>query len=744
MIESVDPFIGTGVTALREATGLAAAWWSPKPLVGNTHPGATHPFGMVSACAYSGGYPTGYGSFDLNTEGVPDTIHSEPVASGFTHFQQSGTGAIRKYYNYFRVTPMLEPLDALGRHWGLVDEEASPGWYSATLDSGVRADITVGPKSAVHRYTFPRHRDARLVIDFSHGGIAIPHGATIPLRANLHSISPGVAQGQIVMEGAPLAVHVECDAQHWRQLLWYDRRLMHGGTRLDFDAIRPTTLRPFGIMWAGSVEAGQTIELRFGFSLRGTEQAQRNLEADCGAGADRFAARRASTETAWREHLGAVQVSTPSTERETIMSTALYHSFIKPCFAADESPFWPSTGAFVFDISTMWDIYRTQLPLITTLFPERSVELANALLTICEQEGNFPIGYRMAIGSDRFARQASALAHTFLADICQRGLAGVDWDWALVHMHNDLRRTYGEDFLVQGTVDPISHTLDIAFGYWCTAHVADYVGDDALVSEFAPLAARWRRAFDAESGLLRHSTFYEGTAWNYSFRLLHDMQTRINDVGGDARFTELLDRFFGIGAPAVTQPGLRPSAEEMAKGYALGRFEGLNNEPDMEAPWAYHYVGRPDRTADIVHAAVHQRFGTGPGGLPGNDDSGGLSSWYVWASLGLFPVAGQNLILLNAPSYSEAIMRMGDNELEIVTTGFREPTAQDPAQYVQSASFNGRSINESWIDASELARGGQLVVELGDSPSAWATAKRPPSAEHPLDGVRRSKESRHD
>ncbi|MBR21859.1 MAG: glycoside hydrolase [Leifsonia sp.] len=731
MIEWVDPFIGTTETQLPERTGLAASWWSPKPQIGNTHPGATHPFGMVSACAYSGAYPTGYGQFDLSTEGLPPRLYDEPLASGFTHFQQSGTGAIRKYYNYFRVTPMLEPLDALGRSWSLSDEEASPGRYAATLGSGVRTELTVGPKSAVHRYTFPRHRDARLVIDFSLGGLAIPHGETIPLRAQLHSIAPGVAQGEIVVEGTPLAVHIECDARHWRQLLWYDRRLMHGGTRLDFDSIRPTTLRSFGLMWAGPVSDGETIELRFGFSMRGVEQAERNLRADCGDGPARFADRHEATEQTWREHLGRIEVATPSAERRTVFSTALYHSLIKPSLAPNESPFWPVDGPFAFDISTMWDIYRTQLPLITTLFPERSVELANAMLTICAEEGNFPIGYRMAKGSDRFSRQASALAHTFLADLNQLGLPGIDWDWALVHMHNDLRRTYGEDFLQRGIVDPVSHTLDLAFGYWCTARVAQSLGDTALVEEFAPLAERWRNAVDPATGLLRDSTFYEGTSWNYSFRLLHDMATRIADVGGDDAFVALLDRFFGVGAPPAAQPGLAPSLEELAAGYALGRFEGLNNEPDMEAPWAYHYAGRPDRTAEIVHAAVHQQFGIGPGGLPGNDDSGGLSSWYVWASLGLFPVAGQNLVLLSTPSFEEATLDLGDARFEIVTRGFREPHRDAPPQYVQGVQLDGASLERPWLTGHELHRGGQLVVALGDAPSGWGTSIRPPSMPHP-------------
>ena len=148
MFERVDPFIGTEATSLPPQHGLATTWWWPKPQVGNTHPGATYPLGMVSACAYSGAYPTGYGRYDLGTEGLPTELYDRQVASGFTHFQQSGTGAIRKYYNYFRVTPMLQPLDDLGQLWDVVDESAEPGYYTATLDSGIRAEITVGPEVA--------------------------------------------------------------------------------------------------------------------------------------------------------------------------------------------------------------------------------------------------------------------------------------------------------------------------------------------------------------------------------------------------------------------------------------------------------------------------------------------------------------------------------------------------------------------------------------------------------------------
>lgn len=155
---------------------------------------------MVSACAYSGAYPTGYGRYAKNTEGVPEEMFDRMQASGFTHFQQSGTGAIRKYYNYVRVTPMVQPLDDLGQSWPLHDETAEPGYYAATLETGIRSEITVGDKVAVHRYTFPRSTSSRVVIDMSCGGLAIELGRTVPLRAQVESMGQGFAQGTVWME----------------------------------------------------------------------------------------------------------------------------------------------------------------------------------------------------------------------------------------------------------------------------------------------------------------------------------------------------------------------------------------------------------------------------------------------------------------------------------------------------------------------------------------------------------------
>jgi putative alpha-1,2-mannosidase len=136
----------------------------------------------------------------------------------------------------------------------------------------------------------------------------------------------------------------------------------------------------------------------------------------------------------------------------------------------------------------------------------------------------------------------------------------------------------------------------------------------------------------------------------------------------------------------------------------------------------------------VVNAALTWQFGTGPGGLPGNDDSGGLSSWYVWASLGLFPVAGQNLFLINTPAFARGALKVSDGEFVIETTGHREtPIGADgidsdqPTQYVQSATLNGKPLHTTHLSALDVHRGGRLHLQLGPEPSPWGRDIRPPS-----------------
>ena len=158
-------------------------------------------------------------------------------------------------------------------------------------------------------------------------------------------------------------------------------------------------------------------------------------------------------------------------------------------------------------------------------------------------------------------------------------------------------------------------------------------------------------------------------------------------------------------------------------GFALHRFEGLNNEPDMEAPFAYVYAGRHDRMCEIVRAGLFHQFGTSPGGMVGNDDSGALCSWYVWNALGLFPVAGQDVFLIGSPIFQRSQIHLDSG----CTFTIEAPETSPERIYVAGVMLNGLPLDRPFLRWQEIAEGATLTLEMTDTPTVW-TEVRPPSA----------------
>ncbi len=335
------------------------------------------------------------------------------------------------------------------------------------------------------------------------------------------------------------------------------------------------------------------------------------------------------------------------------------------------------------------------------------------LYEVAKREGGFPISYLMDNVPDRFTKQATGLCHIILEDARCRGIKG-DWDriltllWKTSQSGKGRKSRFGE-YARTYLATPLSHTLDIAYAHFCMARMARSTGDQIIHDKAAALSVHWRNAFDSASGLLREdSTYYEGENWNYSFRFLHEMEERINLAGGDKGFVALLDKFFGFALPAHRE--------------RLYQFEGLNNEPDMEAPYAYHYAGRPDRTALIVRRAMECQFASGEGGLPGNDDSGGLSSWFVWNAIGIFPVAGQAIFLIGSPLFEAITLKLGDGCFQITTENYSPSN-----YYVQKALLNDHDINRTYLAANEVVSGNRLHLMMGPDPGSFPNARRPPN-----------------
>lgn len=260
-ISHVDPFLGNAEKDLVVPEGIAEKWWCAKPPVGNTHPGACLPFGMVSACAYSGAYVAGYGRYGLSLSGDPPPVmYQRHEVLGIAHFQQSGTGRIRMYYNYLLTSPLGgEGLEGRRERRELLDERAWPGYYGGTFGGcGVGFEVSVTERGAKHVYHFPEGMEKAVAVDVSAGGLLEEEMGTYPQWAGMDLRDDGTVGGQVVMEGIPLQFVCRCG----EPFLWEDDdELEEAGyvPGLDRQKFQPA----FGFGFRKEGEG--VMELEFGF-----------------------------------------------------------------------------------------------------------------------------------------------------------------------------------------------------------------------------------------------------------------------------------------------------------------------------------------------------------------------------------------------------------------------------------------------------------------------------------------------
>ena len=287
-----------------------------------------------------------------------------------------------------------------------------------------------------------------------------------------------------------------------------------------------------------------------------------------------------------------------------------------------------------------------------------------------------------------------------LCDAYYMGISGVDAAQIEECITRELARDDYKGFLQNGVFERYTHILDVTDACLCAAEI---VKNAALKAQLRRLAEHWRNAYGADGLMSEDSPYYEGDRYTYSFRLQKNMAERVALAGGKARFAQLLDDFFGFGKESVKQLTHRGAAKEIEES-RHHRFEGFNNECDMEAPFAYIYADRHDRLCEILHECVHRSFGLGTSGLPGNNDSGGLTSLLVWNTLGLLPVSGSGEMLIGAPQIEGAELTLANGKRLCI----RVERACKAHIYVDRVRFNGREITDYRLAVTELMQGGTL------------------------------------
>ena len=660
----VDVFLGSGPVDLPKPQGIAAQWRFIKGLAGNTTPAAARPFGKMTVCAYSGGYSAGYGPIGINCGEPLRQIMPEGTLRGFSHIHHSGTGFIDTFYNYAVTAPSFDddPQAAFAPEI-MAQEQARPGYYAAQM-RGVMCEMTVSAQAAHHRYTFPR-AGGRLVIDFTNDGLLEEKTRKPCERIVMTVVQPDLVECKAVLHGLELNFCAYCPgakAQMWEKGCVFD-----------------------------GLSAG-TVRMALGISPKSMDIARRGaMEGD--RGFDEIADEAAQK---WNEMLSAIEIEADDERDVELFYSNFYHTLIKPSNWAGESFLYDDEEACMLDFATLWDQYKTQMPLLFSLYPDVSEQIVRTILAYCRAKGYMP--HMVLLEQDpeheRDQTQARMLAEHVLMDAHYRGVKMDLQEVARCIRLDVMNPARFEDYKATGICQNIAQTMDMADGCHASAELARAAGDEELARICDGLAKKWPAAFDRRTGLLNaDSWFYEGNHWNYSFRLMHDMPARLEIAGGKEAYAKLLDRFFGFAL----------EADEAAY------FEGFNNETDMETPFAYHYADRHDRVCEVVRAGLDFMFCQGRGGLPGNNDSGGLSSLYLWNAMGIFPVSGQNKMLIGSPKLRSATLHLANGRTFIIRR-------EGSGIYVRRAILQGKALQRFELTVDELMRGGELTLVMSEEP----------------------------
>lgn len=655
----VNVFFGCDPVSLPKRKGIAKAWKPIKGMCGNTTPGAVLPFGKMSCNAYSGAYPTGYGTCKVNSHGPIKPMFPYNRFCGFTHVHPSGTGFIGYFYNFALVTPTLEPQKILS-------EEGVPGYYACSTAGG-KFSCTTTADTAFHRFEFAEGK-GKVYVDFSKYGLNKKYPN---ISAEYDAATCHVEDGTVLCTVSFYGVKTYFAARAKNAV----ESALYAGDKKVEEINLTSDEGKFGAVFTFD-GVGETV---LSISFLSEQHALSLLERD---GEKSFDEVRKEGYEIWNRMLSRIDVEGSDEERKLFYSN-LYFSLVKPADVSGEK-LYGFDGDAVTDLATLWDMYKTEFPLLFTCYPEIGNKVIQTMISFYDKNGFLPNSYLISPTQSLEAGQAMFLTSYVFADAALRGIGDVK------EMYRVLRAEYlsgaFDAFRKNGREKRTTHTMDIYEGLICLAILAEKAGDKEFAEQLRSGYDGIRCVYSKRTGLLdKKSWYYEGNFVNYSFRLHSDGDMRVEAAGGKEKFLRLLDYFFGYRLPWV--------------GY--GKFEGFNNETDMEAPYAYHFIGRHDRICEIVDASRKYMWRCTRGGMPGNNDTGALSSLYIWNALGLFPVTGQNRMIVGSPLYKRATVTIGEKKLELVREG--------EGIYPVKVEFNGVEMKNFECAVTEIMNGGRIV-----------------------------------
>ncbi len=734
----VNPFIGTNPSAPDAGINNAA---------GDTFPGPVWPNGMVQ---FSPDTPNG------NAGGY---FYNQNTIKGFalTHFSGRGVNC----WMDFPLMPTVGPLTSAGRKsstFSHANESASAGYYSVKLDAyNIQSELTVTRRSGLARFTFPSSTAATVQLDTA-GDASSSGGGSLTIAA------PDTVTGSVSGSG--------CGGAGINYKLYFsakfDRSFSSYGTWSGSTLNANGSTTGSGANLVFNTTANQVVQVKVGISFVSVANAQANLDAE-NPNWD-FTAVKNGVVAAWNTRLNTIQVTGGTSDQKAVFYTALYHASIHPSTFSDTNGQYigfdniihtTSGGRVQYHNFPAWDNYHSEMQLVALIAPNSTADMMQSLVNMAQQDqaarsngGGLP---RWQQGNDNSCGMEGDAQAEVIASAYAFGVTNFDTAGALAAMDRGASVsgvTSGGCTVREGVSDWVSKgyipnygsiSLQYSNDDFTIAQFAKALGDTTKYNTYLSRAQNWKKLYnpaiggfmnpvDANGNFLPNFSitcynggnscqFNEGSSAQYTWMLPFNYRALFDKMGGNTTAVQRLDGHFfdSSGNPKLNQG-------------PASTFAFMGNEPESVVPYAYAWAGAPYKTQDVVRRILLNLYSNSPGGMPGNDDAGAMSSWVVWAATGLRPaIPGVGGFVVGSPLFSSVTIRIAGGH----TIQINAPAASDANKYIQSLNVNGATYNSPWLPWSLLSNGGTLDFALSSTANtSWGSnpADAPPSFDAPTSG----------
>lgn len=710
---------------------------------GHTFPGATLPHGMVQLSP-----DTRLFGWDA----CSGYYYDDTSIMGFTHTHLSGTG-IGDYGDILFMPVVGEkpliagtaenPDEGYRSRFSHEQESARPGYYQVLLqDDSINVELTATLRAGLHRYTYPKASDARLIVD---------------MEPTIHGHQHPVTQIRVVNDStiAGMKYTVGWAKRHYVYFYAvfsspFDYKL-YSGTEYQSDSTSVTVNTAKAVISFRNLPADGRVLAKVGISSVDEEGARLNVEAEIPNWDFEGVMKQANT--TWNEALGKIDIETSDNDSRTVFYTSLYHAFIQPSLASDVDGRYRTMGHEIkqdasytnYTVFSLWDTFRAAHPLYTIVTPEQNQAFIRSLLRKYDEGGILP---KWELASNETGTMIGYHAVSVIADAMMKKQCDFDVKKALeACIRSSVYDTTGvtpmmDRQILNGKLMPVSikyknelgyipcdkvggsvsQGLEFAYNDWLIAQMMKEHNRKDLYDKYMELSRSYRNYFDPETKLMRGrlsdgswitpfdpasvqrpSNYVEGNAWQWAWFVPQDVEGLMELVGGQKSFEAHLDTLFTTSSELTGDPNAAADVTGMIGQYAHG------NEPSHHIPYLYNYAGAPHKTQALVDHILRTLYHNDPNGLSGNEDVGQMSAWYALSAMGFYSFCpGRPVYEIGRPIFDKVTIHLSNGKDFVIQA--KNNSVEN--KYIRSMKLNGEDLAEPRFSHFDLMKGGELIFEM--------------------------------